>query len=95
MGTWQRSTICLGKYAISLNDREVPKGDESGLRRYGPTVEIEAKEVAVLICDEGLIRKCAFCGNWENIDNLRFLKVGMDNDDPLYWSGSGVSSFFS
>jgi len=54
----------------------------------GPKVQIEAKEVEVLICDEGLSRKCAFCGYWESIGSARFLKVGMDKEDPLYWCGS-------
>jgi hypothetical protein len=61
---------------------------------HEPKVEIEAKEVEVLICDEGLSRKCAFCGHWESeLNDVRFLKVGMDKDDPLYWCGSGVSYF--
>jgi len=54
----------------------------------GPKVQIEAKEVEVLICDEGLSRKCAFCGYWENVGSIRFLKVGMDKEDALYWCGS-------
>lgn len=61
---------------------------------YGSKAEIEAKEVEVLICDEGLSRKCAFCGQWENVDGLRYLKVGMDKEDPLYWCRSGVNLFF-
>ena len=62
---------------------------------HEPKVQIEAKEVEVLICDEGLSRKCAFCGQWEGEYDVRFLRVGIDKDDPLYWCGSGVSSFCS
>jgi len=54
-----------------------------------PEVETEAQELEVLICEEGLCRKCAFCGHWETEDAPRYSKVGMDQDDPLYWCGAG------
>ena len=60
-----------------------------------PTVNIEVKEVEVLICEQGLCRKCAFCGCWEAIGDVRFSMVGMDKDNPLYWCGDSVSSFGS
>jgi len=52
-------------------------------------VEIEAKQVEVLIGQDQLCRRCIHCGYWEESGCVkRHVKVGQDGDDPSYWCGA-------
>jgi hypothetical protein len=51
-------------------------------------VTVEANQVEVLISEDELCRRCAFCGLWEvSNSNYRYEKVGQDGDDRIYWCG--------
>ena len=51
-------------------------------------VQIEAKQVEVLIKEDQLCRWCIYCGDWEeSVRVKRHVKIGQDGDDPLYWCG--------
>ncbi|EPQ56522.1 hypothetical protein GLOTRDRAFT_138232 [Gloeophyllum trabeum ATCC 11539] len=58
--------------------REKWAGDPTG------RTEIDAKQVEVLVPDDQLSRRCAFCGSWENTGDPRWCKVE-DGEDPVYW----------
>ncbi|KZT27899.1 hypothetical protein NEOLEDRAFT_1176477 [Neolentinus lepideus HHB14362 ss-1] len=50
-------------------------------------VEIDARQVEILVSDEELSRKCSYCGTWESDgDERRWYKVE-DGVDPVYWCG--------
>jgi hypothetical protein len=56
-------------------------------------LDVEAKQVEVLISDDQLCGRCMYCGIWEVSGNTaRFEKIGQDGDDPLHWCGVNVWS---
>ena len=51
-------------------------------------VQIEAKQVEVLIKEEQLCKRCIYCGDWEESGRIkRHVKISQDGEDPLYWCG--------
>lgn len=79
---------------------------DSGLRRtakdvihkHGNEVEIEEWLVEVLLKEEELCQRCAWCGRWElsYVGEPRFGKAGEGkNGRPMYWCGvSGETLIF-
>jgi hypothetical protein len=54
-------------------------------------LDVEAKQVEVLISDDQLCRRCMYCGIWEVSGSAaRFEKIGQDGDDALHWCGVNV-----
>lgn len=47
----------------------------------------EIKQVQVLVPEESLIHRCAYCGSWESVMDRRWYKVGQEGDDGVYWCG--------
>lgn len=60
----------------------------------GEQVEVEVKQVEVLLSEDRFCWRCAYCGSWEvtisfldDSGGKRYQKVGQDGDDAVYWCG--------
>jgi hypothetical protein len=67
--------------------RKVEVKDDGGVRL------IEERLVEVLLKEEELCQRCAWCGYWEEVDYHRHRKAGEGSDGrPLYWCGVSFSN---
>jgi hypothetical protein len=66
---------------LSRTEKQRGSGSQSQL-------DVEAKQVEVLISEDQLCRRCMYCGIWEVSGNtVRYTQVGQDGDDALHWCG--------
>lgn len=55
-------------------------------------VEVVVEQVEVVLDESRFCQRCAYCGAWENADGeARFVKVGKDGEDDIYWCGVSPS----